>query len=208
MVVLARRGPVQSVMYLWLRLRWGVTGSHLTGQTRTMNRLASGQTEEAGTGTAQGNAACHSCSAGRLLVVVAAYPDLAKEAASATGLGVGQREAGTGTAQGSAACRSCSAGRLLVVVPAYPDLAKEAASGAATGLGVERREAGTGTAQGSAAYHSCSAGRLLVVVAAYPDLAKEVVSEAATGLGVGWSPLVQEQEHRLGTFACGFVYEG
>ncbi len=114
MVVLARRGPVQSVMYLWLRLRWGVTGSHLTGQTRTMNRLASGQTEEAG----------------------------------------------------------------------------------------------TGTAQGSAAYHSCSAGRLLVVVAAYPDLAKEVVSEAATGLGVGWSPLVQEQEHRLGTFACGFVYEG
>jgi len=141
-------------------------------------------------------------------VVVAAYPDLAKEAASATGLGVGRREAGTGTAQGSAACRSCSAGRLLVVVAAYPDLAKEAASGAATGLGVGRREAGTGTAQGSAAYHSCSAGRLLVVVAAYPDLAKEVVSEAATGLGVGWSPLVQEQEHRLGTFACGFVYEG
>jgi hypothetical protein len=56
-----------------------------------MSRLASGQTEEAGTGTAQESVACHLCSAGRLLVVTA-YPDLAKEAAPevATGLGEGR----------------------------------------------------------------------------------------------------------------------
>jgi len=51
-----------------------------------MTRLPSGQTEEAGTGTDQGNAACHSCSAGRLLPVaaVAAYPG---EAVPEVGLG-------------------------------------------------------------------------------------------------------------------------
>jgi hypothetical protein len=56
-----------------------------------MTRLASEQSGEAGTGTGQESAACHSCSAGRLLVVVA-YPDLAKEAVPqvATGLGEGQ----------------------------------------------------------------------------------------------------------------------
>jgi hypothetical protein len=53
-----------------------------------MSHLACGQTEEAGTGTAQESAASHSCSAGRLLVG-AAYLDLAEEAAPevATGLG-------------------------------------------------------------------------------------------------------------------------
>ncbi len=56
-----------------------------------MTRLASGQTEEAGTGTDQGNAACHSCSAGRLLVV-ADYPDPAREPEPevVTGLGAGR----------------------------------------------------------------------------------------------------------------------
>jgi hypothetical protein len=54
-----------------------------------MTRLASGRTEEAGTGTNQGNAACHSCSAGRLLVV-AACPDLAKEAVPEVGLEAGR----------------------------------------------------------------------------------------------------------------------
>ena len=58
-------------------------------QTRTMTRLASGQTEGAGTGTDQGNAASHSCLVGRLLVV-AACPDLAKEAVPEVGLGAGR----------------------------------------------------------------------------------------------------------------------
>jgi hypothetical protein len=55
-----------------------------------MSRLAFGLSEGAEIGTGQENAACHSCSAGRLLVVPA-YPDLAKEAAPevATGLGEG-----------------------------------------------------------------------------------------------------------------------
>ena len=59
-------------------------------RTRTMSRLASGQTEEAGTGRGQESAACHSCSAGRL-PVRAAYLDLAEEVAPevATGLGEG-----------------------------------------------------------------------------------------------------------------------
>jgi len=57
-------------------------------RTRTMTRLASAQTEEAGTGTDQGNAACHSCSPGHLLVVVA-YP-LAREAVPEVALGVGR----------------------------------------------------------------------------------------------------------------------
>jgi len=79
MVDLARPGPVVPVV----RSRSWVAGSHLMARTRTMTHLASGQTEEAGTGTDQGNAVCHSCSAGRLLVVAAyhdlvvAYPDLA-----------------------------------------------------------------------------------------------------------------------------------
>jgi hypothetical protein len=56
-----------------------------------MSRLASGQSEGVETGTGQESAACHSCSAGRLLVVPA-YPDLAREAAPgvATGLGEGR----------------------------------------------------------------------------------------------------------------------
>jgi len=74
---------------LWLRSRSRVAGSHLMARTRTMTRLASGQTGEAGTGTDQGNAACHSCSAGRLLVV-AAYPDLAREAVPEVGPGAGR----------------------------------------------------------------------------------------------------------------------
>src|SRR6267154_5488086 len=88
MVVLARPDPVMPVVRL--RLRSWVAGNHLMARTRTMTRLASGQTEGAGTGTDQGNAACHSCSAGRLLVV-AAYPDLAREAVPEVGLGAGWR---------------------------------------------------------------------------------------------------------------------
>lgn len=55
-----------------------------------MSHLASGQSEEAGTGTGRESAACHSCSVGHL--VVAAYPDLAKEAVPevATGLREGR----------------------------------------------------------------------------------------------------------------------
>ena len=58
-------------------------------RTRTMTRLPSGQTEEAGTGTDQGNGACHSCSAGRLLMV-AAHPDLAGEVVPGVALGAGR----------------------------------------------------------------------------------------------------------------------
>jgi hypothetical protein len=86
MVVLARLGPVVPVVRLRLRLPPWVAGSHLMERTRTMTRLASGRTEVAETGTDQGNAACHLCSAGRLLVV-AACPDLATEAVPEVGLG-------------------------------------------------------------------------------------------------------------------------
>src|SRR6266852_9150204 len=75
MVALARPGPVVPVVPLRLLL---ALGSHLTARTRTMTRLASGQAEEAGTGTDQGNAACHSCFAGRPPVVVA-YLDPVRE---------------------------------------------------------------------------------------------------------------------------------
>jgi len=77
MVVLARWGPVEPVE----RLRSWVAGTHLVARTRTMTRLASGQIEEAGTGTDQGNAACHLCSVG---------PDRAREAVSEVGLGAGR----------------------------------------------------------------------------------------------------------------------
>jgi hypothetical protein len=87
MVVLARPDPAVPVVRF--RFRSWVAGNHLMAQTRTMTRLASGQTEGAGTGTDQGNAVCHSCSAGRLLVV-AACPDLAREAVPEVGLAAGR----------------------------------------------------------------------------------------------------------------------
>lgn len=55
-----------------------------------MSRLASGQSEEAGTGTGQESAACRSSSVGPLLVVVA-YPDLAKEVALEVAKGLGEQ---------------------------------------------------------------------------------------------------------------------
>jgi hypothetical protein len=88
MVVLAQPGPVVPVVRLPLPSR--VAGTHLMARTKTMTRLPSGQIEEAGTGTDQGNAVCHSCSAGHLLVV-AAYPHLAREAVPEVGLGAGWR---------------------------------------------------------------------------------------------------------------------
>jgi hypothetical protein len=102
MVVLAQPGPVVPVVPL---LSW-VVGSHLMARTTTMTRLASGRTEEAGTGTDQGNAACHSCSAGRVLVA-AAYPGKGGCACGWSWGGAGPSCAGAGASFGGGCMQGC-----------------------------------------------------------------------------------------------------